>query len=121
MKKYILFDLDGTLTDPKIGITTSVQYALDSFGIHVENLDDLTCFIGPPLLDSFQEYYHFTLEQAQQAVVKFRERFGVKGKFENQVLSWNPPNAGTFAAVREGAGGSNLQAGNLCGGDSGAF
>ena len=53
MKKYLLFDLDGTLTDPKIGITTCVQYALHSFGIEEPDLDKLEPFIGPPLRDSF--------------------------------------------------------------------
>ncbi|MGL6218710.1 MAG: HAD hydrolase-like protein, partial [Lacrimispora sphenoides] len=48
-KEYLLFDLDGTLTDPKEGITKSVQYSLRHFGIEVENLDELCCFIGPPL------------------------------------------------------------------------
>ena len=51
--KYILFDLDGTLTDPKLGITKSVAYALKSYGIEVEDLDSLLKFIGPPLKDSF--------------------------------------------------------------------
>ena len=51
MKKYLLFDLDGTLTDPKIGITTCVQYALHSFGIEEPDLDKLEPFIGPPLRD----------------------------------------------------------------------
>ena len=45
MKKYLLFDLDGTLTDPKIGITTCVQYALHSFGIEEPDLDKLEPFI----------------------------------------------------------------------------
>ena len=55
--KYILFDLDGTLTDPKEGITKSVAYALKHFGIDVEDLDTLCKFIGPPLKDSFMQYY----------------------------------------------------------------
>lgn len=83
--KYILFDLDGTLTDPKDGITRSVAYALESFGIHVENTDDLCCFIGPPLLDSFMEYYGLTEAQSQESIAKYRERFGPIGLFENQV------------------------------------
>ena len=49
MFDYILFDLDGTLTDPKEGITKSVQYALADFGIEEKNLDKLEVFIGPPL------------------------------------------------------------------------
>ena len=83
--RYLLFDLDGTLTDPKPGITGCVAYALDSFGIHVENLDTLTCFIGPPLVDSFMEYYGFSKEQAQIACEKYRERFSSVGLYENCV------------------------------------
>ena len=62
MYQYVLFDLDGTLTDPKIGICTSVQYALKDVGIEVENLDLLEPFIGPPLKDSFMKYYHMSAE-----------------------------------------------------------
>ena len=56
MKKYILFDLDGTLTDPMEGITNSVSYALEFYGIHVEDKNTLTVFIGPPLKDSCAGY-----------------------------------------------------------------
>ncbi len=63
-KDYILFDLDGTLTDPKEGITKSVQHALEHFGIQTDDLDSLTPFIGPPLRDSFKRYYGFSDEQA---------------------------------------------------------
>jgi haloacid dehalogenase superfamily, subfamily IA, variant 1 with third motif having Dx(3-4)D or Dx(3-4)E len=84
-KEYdvVLFDLDGTLTDPKIGITKSVQHALKSFGIIEENLDNLEKFIGPPLKDSFKEYYGFEEEKAVLAVEKYREYFSVKGIYEN--------------------------------------
>jgi len=81
----ILFDLDGTLTDPKLGITKSVQYALRKFDIHVENLDELVPFIGPPLANSFQEVYHFDAEQAKQAVEDYREYFKDTGIYENDV------------------------------------
>lgn len=83
---HILFDLDGTLTDPKEGITRCVQYALKKFGIDEPDLDKLLCFIGPPLVDSFMEYYGFSREKAEQAVVYYRERFRDIGIFENRVL-----------------------------------
>lgn len=83
MFSYILFDLDGTISDPKAGITGCVQYALRSFGIEEPNADRLEPFIGPPLRDSFMKYYGFTREQAEAAVAKYRERFSVSGKYEN--------------------------------------
>ena len=83
MFSYILFDLDGTLSDPKQGICGSVQYALKSFGIEEPDIDRLEPFIGPPLRDSFMKYYGFTPEQAEEAVAKYRERFSVTGKYEN--------------------------------------
>ncbi len=85
MKEYLLFDLDGTLTDPKLGITTCVQYALKAFGIEELDLDKLEPFIGPPLKDSFMQFYHMPEEQALAAVEKYRERFKEIGLFENRV------------------------------------
>ena len=89
-KEYLLFDLDGTLTDPKIGITTCVQYALKSFGIDEPDLDKLEPFIGPPLKDSFQKFYGFDDDKAQKAVEKYRERFKDKGMFENEIYAGVP-------------------------------
>lgn len=89
-KDYILFDLDGTLTDPKVGICTSAQYALADQGITVENIDDLTAFIGPPLQYSFQKFYGMDEEQVSRAIVKFRERMNAGGKFENEVYPGIP-------------------------------
>ena len=85
MYQHILFDLDGTLTDPKVGITSAVAHALKFYGIEVENLDTLCKFIGPPLADSFMEYYGFDREQAVEAVEKYREYFSVRGLYENEV------------------------------------
>jgi len=86
----ILFDLDGTLTDPKLGITRAVQYALRHYGIAADNLDELEPFIGPPLADSFQEFYGFDEEKANEAIEVFREYFRDKGIFENEVYEGIP-------------------------------
>ncbi|PRR86869.1 HAD family hydrolase [Clostridium luticellarii] len=83
--KYILFDLDGTLTDSKEGITKSVQYALRKYHISVKNLNSLENFIGPPLKDSFMQYYNFNEGQAIKAVEYYRENFKTKGIFQNRV------------------------------------
>ncbi len=85
-KNYILFDLDGTLTDPMVGITRSVQYALAHYGIREPDLTKLTPFIGPPLKESFMRYYHFPEDQAQEAIGVYREYYGEKGIFENEEL-----------------------------------
>lgn len=87
MYEIILFDLDGTLTDPKIGITSSVQYALQEMGIKEEDPDVLIPFIGPPLLASFKEFYHMSDQEAVQAIGYYRERFSVTGLYENKVYA----------------------------------
>lgn len=83
--KYILFDLDGTLTNPKEGITKSVAYALAYYGIKVDDLETLCKFIGPPLADSFMKFYQFSESQALEAVEKYREYFKPYGVYENEV------------------------------------
>jgi len=85
MFEYYFFDLDGTLTDPGIGITNSVMYALKRFGIEVSDRSELYKFIGPPLIDSFENFYGFTKEQAFEALGYYREYFSTDGLFENTV------------------------------------
>ena len=79
-----LFDLDGTLTDPKLGITKSFQYALSVFGIG-EELDNLTKFIGPSLHELFRDFYGFSDIETEKGVVKYREYFTETGLYENTV------------------------------------
>lgn len=85
--KYILFDLDGTLTDSSGGITKSVQYALKHFNISVEDLNELRKFIGPPLSDSFKEFYNFNDEMANIGMIKYREYYADKGIYDNKLYN----------------------------------
>lgn len=81
--KYLLFDLDGTLTDPAEGITNSVMHALEKFGIFVKDRQELYPYIGPPLTDSFVRYHGLSAAQSEEALGYYREYFSVKGMFEN--------------------------------------
>lgn len=85
-KQYFLFDLDGTLTNPKLGITSCVQYALESFGIQEPDADQLECYIGPPLYESFMKFHGLNSDQAAAAVEKYRERYTDIGIFENEAI-----------------------------------
>ena len=87
--KYILLDLDGTLTDPAEGITNSIRYALSEYGISAQK-KDLLRFIGPPLRDSFIDYFSFSPEQAEEAVVFYREYFADTGIYENRIYPGVP-------------------------------
>jgi len=84
--KYLLFDLDGTLTDPYEGITKSVQYALSACNINVTEREKLKVFIGPPLHPTFMSEYGLSHSQAEFAVTKYRERFNEKGWLENRLF-----------------------------------
>jgi phosphoglycolate phosphatase len=86
MYRWILFDLDGTLTDPKEGIVRSIQYALEKLGIHEPHPDKLQSFIGPPLLEALRDTYHLDEQTARAALGYYRERFEERGMFENAVF-----------------------------------
>ena len=85
MSKIILFDLDGTLTDSAEGITKSVQYALQHFGVDEPDLNKLKCFVGPPLKEQFMKYCHMPERQAEVAVAVYRQRYAKTGLYENAV------------------------------------
>ena len=90
MYDYILFDLDGTLTDPGEGITNSVAYALKKFGIEPPEREDLYPFIGPPLKDSFARFYGMSDAESDLAVKYYREYYAEKGMLENALYNGIP-------------------------------
>lgn len=81
MKTPVFFDLDGTLTDPKVGITRSIQFALQQLGIEPPTVDDLLWCIGPPLQTSFETLVGEA--QVSEAVALYRQRFSEVGWLEN--------------------------------------
>lgn len=81
----VFFDLDGTLTDPGLGITNSVMHALRRMGVEPPEREALYKFIGPPLKESFHRYYGFDDAQCADAISKYREHFADKGLFENEL------------------------------------
>ena len=87
MRKYdhVLFDLDGTLTDPALGITNAVRYALERYRIYPATREELYPYIGPPLIDSFRQLAGLTADEARQALLYYREYFADRGLFENTV------------------------------------
>ena len=86
MYDIVLFDLDGTITNPGDGITNSVAYALKKYGIEVEDKASLLKFIGPPLYDSFKMFYGFSEEQSKEAIAFYREYYSEKGIYECSLI-----------------------------------
>lgn len=81
--EYVFLDLDGTLSDPSIGITSGVMFTLERFGILETDREKLKAFIGPPLYGSFMKYFGFSLEDAYKAVAVFQEYYAPRGQYEN--------------------------------------
>jgi phosphoglycolate phosphatase len=94
----VLFDLDGTLTDPRIGITRSVAFALARFGITVEDLDSLVPYIGPPLPESFMRFAGLSADDAWNAVLAYREYYTDTGIYENAMFPGVPAVLADLAA-----------------------
>lgn len=90
MYTTFLFDLDGTLTDPKEGIINSVLYALKKVGIEELHANELDSFIGPPIQQSFVERYNMSEGEVERAVFYFREYLKQRGLFENNVYEGIP-------------------------------
>lgn len=81
----VLFDLDGTLVDSGEGIMKTVQYTLSHFGIAVADYHVLRPFVGPPLEDSFRDFYGFSAQDAARAVEVYREEFARQGIFDQKL------------------------------------
>lgn len=95
----ILFDLDGTLTDPRDGIVRCIQYALERLGLESRSEEELLHFIGPPLRESFCELLNTTDQVAlTRAVNVYRERYSTIGLLENDVYAGIPE---ALSALRE--------------------
>ena len=82
--KIIMLDLDGTLMDSGEGIMKCAAHALGKMGIAVEDWHSLRRFVGPPLEDSFKEFYGFSDEEAHMAVMAYRERYFSVGRLEQR-------------------------------------
>ena len=83
--KYILFDLDGTITESGPGIINSVRYAVQKMGYPVLPEETLRKFVGPPLADSMQKYCGMTPSEAKKAITLYRDYYTSKGIFENSL------------------------------------
>lgn len=81
-KKYILFDLDGTISNSAKGVLNGVIYALSKYGIN-EKFENLYSFIGPPLFDEFKRRFNMTDDEANTAVKNYREYYTKTGVYEN--------------------------------------
>ena len=98
--KNVLFDLDGTLTDPAEGITNALMHAQRRLGRAVSPREELFVFIGPPLIETFMSEWGLTRAEADQALVYYREHFNTKGLYENIPY----PGIGAFLADLKAAG-----------------
>ena len=90
MYNSVLFDLDGTLTDPGSGITNSFIHAFKYYGIEISDRSELYKFIGPPLIPSFMSY-GLSEKQATEAIKYYREYFTEKGIYENVLYEGTIP------------------------------
>jgi phosphoglycolate phosphatase len=95
----VLFDLDGTLTDPRVGITRGVQRALALVGIEVADADSLVTYIGPPIHDGLVEQHGVAATDVDPAVAEYRRYYREQGMYENVVYDGMPELLDELAAA----------------------
>ena len=83
--KYVLFDLDGTVSESALGIRKSLEHAITSLDKPLPNLDDYTLYIGPPLLDTFRNLCRFDEPDCQKGLVLYRDFYNETGKYLNKL------------------------------------
>ena len=83
--KYVLFDLDGTVSESALGIRVSLEHAIKEIGKPLPDLDDYTLYIGPPLIDTFRNLFQFTEEESAQGVEIYRDYYDNHGKYKNRL------------------------------------
>ncbi len=88
--EHLFFDLDGTLTDPALGITNAIIYARKKWGMEPGKNEDYYKFIGPPMPKSYEEFWGLSPEEARRFLADYREYFGSVGLFENEVYPGMP-------------------------------
>lgn len=90
MFDYLFFDLDGTLTDPALGITNSFIHAFKCFGMEIPSYETLCSYIGPPLPDTFRTFFGSDEDKVAEGVKLYRQHYAEKGLFENEVYPGIP-------------------------------
>lgn len=88
--KYLLFDLDGTVSESAEGIRASLEYAINTLGAPMPDLSDYTRYVGPPLIDTFLNLVGLDPETAERGAQLYRDYYNEKGKFLNRVYKGIP-------------------------------
>ena len=83
--KYVLFDLDGTISESALGIRKSLEHTISALGGDMPDLSDYTLYIGPPLLDTFRNLCQFSEEKSREGVEIYRAYYDENGKIKNKL------------------------------------
>lgn len=85
--KYVLFDLDGTISESALGVRKSIEYTINKFNKTMPDLDDYTLYIGPPIYDTFKNVCKFKDDEIEEAISVYRENYDSVGKLYNKLYN----------------------------------